>query len=150
MFIGQFEYNLDDKGRVNIPGKFRDKLVPRKKGIHLIVTRDLDQCLSVYPEDEWKKVAEKILNLPRVEEGIQRFSRYIFATAEECPVDKQGRILLSGDLRSYANLDREIIFLGHFHKFEIWNREAWKAQESVNASPETQSQMRQLLIKLGF
>ncbi|MHB8481996.1 MAG: division/cell wall cluster transcriptional repressor MraZ [Nitrospiria bacterium] len=150
MFIGQFDYNIDDKGRVNIPGKFKEKLVNKKKATTLIVARDLDHCLSVYPEDEWLKVAEKIQNLPRIEEDIQRFARFIFSTAEECPIDRQGRILLSGDLRRYARLDREIVFLGHFHKFEIWDRETWRSQETVNASPETQARMKQLLVKLGF
>jgi len=150
MFIGQFEYNLDDKGRVSIPGKFREKLSPKKKELTLVVARDLDRCLSVYPEEAWLNVAEKIQNLPRVEEDIQRFARYFFATAEECILDKQGRILLSNDLRRHANLGREIIFLGHFHKFEIWNLEAWRAQESVNSNSDTQIRMKQLLVKLGF
>ncbi len=150
MFIGQFEYNLDDKGRVAVPPKFREKLAGKKKEATLVVARDLDHCLSVYPEDAWLKVAEKIQSLPRVEEDVQRFVRFFFATAEECPIDRQGRILLSSDLRRHANLDREIIFLGHFHKFEIWNRESWRAQETVNSSPETQNRMKQLLVKLGF
>jgi MraZ protein len=150
MFIGQFEYSLDEKGRVSIPGKFREKLPTKKKETTLVVARDLDHCLSVYPEEAWLKVAEKIQNLPRVEEDIQRFARYFFATAEECILDKQGRILLSNDLRRHAHLGREIIFLGHFHKFEIWNLEAWRAQESVNSHPETQNRMKQLLVKLGF
>ncbi|HXN06249.1 MAG TPA: division/cell wall cluster transcriptional repressor MraZ [Nitrospiria bacterium] len=150
MFIGQFEYNLDEKGRVSIPGKFREKLPPRKKETTLVVARDLDHCLAVYPEDAWLKVAEKIQNLPRVEEDVQRFVRFFFSTAEECPLDKQGRILLSPELRRYAALEREIIFLGNFHKFEIWNRESWRAQEAVNANPETQNRMKQLLVRFGF
>ena len=150
MFIGQFEYNLDEKGRVSIPGKFREKLPRVKKETTLVVARDLDNCLAVYPEEAWLKVAEKIQNLPRVEEDLQRFVRFFFSTAEECPLDKQGRILLSPELRRYARLEREIIFLGNFHKFEIWNREAWRAQEAINASPETQSRMKQLLVRFGF
>lgn len=150
MFIGQFEYNLDEKGRVSIPGKFREKLPAKRRETTLVVARDLDRCLSVYPEEAWMKVAEKIQNLPRVEEDIQRFARYFFATAEECILDKQGRILLSNELRRHANLGREIIFLGHFHKFEIWNLESWRSQEAVNANLETQNRMKQILVKLGF
>ena len=150
MFIGQFEYNLDEKGRVAVPPKFREKLAGKKKEAALVVARDLDHCLSVYPEDAWLKVAEKIQSLPRIEEDVQRFVRFFFSTAEECPIDRQGRVLLSSDLRRHANLDREIIFLGNYHKFEIWNRDIWRAQEAVNSSPETQDRMKQLLVKLGF
>jgi MraZ protein len=150
MFLGQFEYNLDEKGRVSIPGKFREKLTSKKKETTLVVARDLDRCLSVYPQEAWSQVAEKIQNLPRVEEDIQRFARFFFATAEECQIDKQGRILLSNDLRRHARLGREIIFLGHYHKFEIWDLESWKAQETINSLPDTQGRMKQLLVRLGF
>jgi MraZ protein len=150
MFIGQFEYHLDDKGRASIPPKFREKLSFKKKETILVVARDLDHCLSVYTENAWLAAAEKVQNLPRNEEDIQRFVRYFFATAEECALDRQGRILLSNDLRRYASLGREIVFLGHFHKFEIWDRSRWRAQESINSHPDTQNRMKQMLVRMGF
>ena len=151
MFIGQFVYSLDEKGRVSIPGKFREKLTANKrKSSTLVVARDLENCLSVYPEEAWLAVAQKIQSLPRTEEDVQRFARYFFSTAEECALDKQGRILLSNELRRHANLGREIIFLGHFHKFEIWNLESWRGQEAVNADSGTRNRMKLLLDRLGF
>lgn len=120
MFMGEYKHNIDIKGRLIMPAKFRDDL-----GDRFVVTRGLDQCLFVYPMDEWHILEEKIKKLPLTKKDARAFSRFFFSGATECEVDKQGRINLPLTLQTYANIDKECAVVGVSNRLEIWSLETW-------------------------
>ncbi len=120
MFLGEYLHNIDTKGRLTLPAKFRAELA---KGV--VVTRGLDGCLFVYPMDEWEKVAEKINSLPFTRKDARSLTRLMYSRASDCVPDKQGRILLPSYLREFANLDGETVIIGLYSYLEIWNPERW-------------------------
>lgn len=122
MFIGEYNHSIDPKGRVIIPVKFRAEL-----GERFVVTKGLDNCLFVYPNDEWKNFEEKLRTLPLTSKDARAFIRFFFAGAAECELDKQGRILLPSNLRDYAHLEKELVIIGVSTRVEIWSRDAWEA-----------------------
>jgi MraZ protein len=129
MFLGQFQHTIDSKGRVSIPVKFRELLAERYEET-LIVTTDLDQCLVAYPVEEWRLIVEKAnKNLPQMKPEVKDWMRLYYARAEECTLDRQGRILLPPSLREHAKLNRHVTLLGMFNKIEIWDQKRWKEKE---------------------
>lgn len=122
-FRGHYEHNIDAKGRVSVPVKFRDVLT-EKYDANLMVTC-LNQCLIAYPMDEWETLEEKLSQLPEFKGDVNRFLRIFSAGAVECPIDKQGRILVPNTLRKRAKLDKELVFVGMLDRFEIWSKELW-------------------------
>ena len=117
MLIGEYQHNIDAKGRVAVPSKFRDDL-----GALFYITKGLDNCLFVLPQDEWDRLVEKIKTLPISKaRGLQRF---FFSGAAEVAPDKQGRILIQ-QLREHAQLDKEVTFIGTSSRVEIWNSSKW-------------------------
>ena len=130
-FIGEYHYSLDSKGRVNIPAKFRQSLSKDNKNT-FIATRGQDPCIWVYPLTEWKKIELELRNLSSVS-GIHRtFVRQIARSATPSTCDKQGRIILSPSLISYAQLDKEALIIGMINKIEIWNPETLKNVDNKN------------------
>lgn len=121
MFIGEYEHNLDEKGRLALPARFRIKLV---EGV--VVTRGLDSCLSVYPLKEWRKIAEKLANLPISQASSRSFARFMLTGAMDLTPDKQGRIVLPEYLRNYASLEKTAIVAGLYNRLEIWDKSAWE------------------------
>lgn len=118
MLIGEYQHNIDLKGRVAVPAKFRDDL-----GENFYITKGLDNCLFVLPKEDWNRLIEKIKALPISKaRGLQRF---FFSGAAEVMPDKQGRILIPTKLREYANLDKEVTFIGTSSRVEIWNSAKW-------------------------
>lgn len=118
MLIGEYQHNIDAKGRVIIPAKFRDDL-----GERFYVTKGLDGCLFVLSSLEWKRLEDKIQAMPLSKSrGLQRF---FFSGAAEVEPDKQGRILLPQTLRDYAGLMKDVTFIGTSSRAEIWDSEAW-------------------------
>lgn len=120
MFIGEYEHAMDPKGRVAVPAKFRQDL-----GSVAIVTRGLDACLFVYPENEWRALAEKISALPLAQANTRAFSRLMLAGAMEVAIDKQGRIMIPDYLRRYAGLSKKVVVAGLLTRMEIWDTTAW-------------------------
>lgn len=120
MFIGEYSHNLDDKGRLAVPKKFRTAL---SKGA--VVTRGLDNCLFLYTKDEWKKLADKLANLPFSQANARAFARLMLAGAMDVVLDKQGRIILPEYLRTFAGLDKELIVAGLYNRLELWDKTAW-------------------------
>ena len=119
-FIGEYQYSLDSKGRINIPAKFRQSL-SRDNNNTFIATRGQDPCIWIYPINEWKKIEDELRNLSSIS-GIHRtFIRQIARSATPSTCDKQGRILISPSLLSYAGLNKETLILGMINKIEIWN-----------------------------
>ncbi len=122
MFVGEFSHNLDDKGRLTIPAKFRDELAGG-----LVITRGIDRCLSVFPRQGWDNLAEKIAALPLTQRNARNFSRLMFSGAADFIPDRRGRVLIPQGLRAYAGLDNEAIIIGLYDRLEIWNLENWTA-----------------------
>ncbi|RMG90466.1 MAG: division/cell wall cluster transcriptional repressor MraZ [Candidatus Dadabacteria bacterium] len=125
MFRGCFEHTIDDKGRLSIPARFREALETTFSA-PLYLTRHKD-CLVAYPADEWRALEARINELPAFDPKIQAFRRFFYAPAQECPVDKAGRILVPPTLRSYAGLDRQVVLAGMGRNFEIWAKERYDA-----------------------
>ncbi|MBC8535181.1 division/cell wall cluster transcriptional repressor MraZ [Feifania hominis] len=139
MLIGQYKHNVDLKGRLIMPQKFRDDL-----GETYIVTRGLDSCLFVYPMKEWEVLAERIKALPMAKG--RELQRFFFANAEEVVTDAQGRMLIPANLRQYAGLKKEAVVIGSLTRVEIWDRQSWEnACENL-----TGSAVEEAMIELGF
>jgi MraZ protein len=141
MFIGEYAHNLDDKGRLAIPVKFRRELL---KGA--VVTRGLDNCLFLYTKNEWAKLAEKLANLPISQANSRAFSRLMLAGAMDVEIDKQGRVVLPEYLRVFAGLKKSAIVAGLYSRVEIWDEEAWKKYklQTENQSNEIAERMGEL------
>lgn len=120
MFIGEYAHNLDDKGRLAIPVKFRRELA---KGA--VVTRGLDNCLFLYTKTEWAKLAEKLAALPISQANSRAFSRLMLAGAMDVDLDTQGRAILPEYLRKFANLKKSVVIAGLYNRLEIWDQETW-------------------------
>ena len=128
MFLGQFQHTIDSKGRVSIPVKFREYLTDRYEE-SLVVTSDLDQCLAAYPREEWQLIIEKAKKLPQEQPEVKDWMRVFYSRAVECPLDRQGRVLVPPALREHAKLNRQIILLGLGHKIEVWDLKRWRDKE---------------------
>ncbi|MDE7312463.1 MAG: division/cell wall cluster transcriptional repressor MraZ [Eubacterium sp.] len=126
MFMGEFNHTIDAKGRLIVPSKFREKL-----GEEFVVTKGLDDCLFVYPLDEWAHIEEAFRKVPLTNKKARDFVRFFFAGAASCEVDKQGRILLPANLRSYAGLEKEIVSAGVLNRVEIWDKEKWEKSNDI-------------------
>ena len=119
MFMGEYNYTIDDKGRLTIPAKMREQL-----GHDFIITRGLDKCLFVYPKEEWNNVINKYKELPNTKDA-RNFMRFFLSGATQNEFDKQGRINIANSLIKYANLNKECVIIGVHDRLEIWNKEAW-------------------------
>jgi len=131
MFRGSFEHSVDTKGRVSVPSKFRDLLTERYDG-KMVLVMDFDQCLTVYPLEEWEKIEEKIKALPTMQKEVKDFVRFVYSTATECELDKQGRILIPPALRESARINKNVLLVGIINKIEIWDKAVWGARSSQN------------------
>lgn len=121
MFRGQHRHTVDDKGRLSIPAKYREALESAFEA-PLFVTV-MDGCLVAYPAGEWRALEEKLNAMPRFDEKVQRFRRLFYAPAQECQLDKAGRILIPPTLRDHAGLTRDVVLAGMGKTFEIWDAE---------------------------
>lgn len=126
MLIGEYSHNLDDKGRLAVPKKFRQVL---SKGA--VVTRGLDNCLFLYTKDEWAKLAEKLSSLPFSQANTRAFARLMLAGAMDVKLDKQGRVILPEYLRTFADLKKNVIVAGLYNRLELWDQEKWTEYKSV-------------------
>ena len=141
MFIGEYQHTVDVKGRMFVPAKFRDEL-----GEKFIVTIGLDRCLFVFPEETFNIYKEKLDAISLANKDARNFTRFFFAGAAECELDKQGRIILPQKLRTYAMLDKDVTVVGVSGRVEIWNTEEWDKEHSLeNFSPDEFSDKMELL-----
>lgn len=120
LFSGEYQHTIDAKGRVIMPVKFREAL-----GERFVVTKGLDHNLFVFSQEEWQKFYEKLSTLPLANKSSRDFSRMFLAGAVECETDKQGRILITTPLRTYASLLKDVTIIGNGNKVEIWSTEKW-------------------------
>ncbi|CAN5639326.1 division/cell wall cluster transcriptional repressor MraZ [soil metagenome] len=123
MFLGRHNHNLDAKGRLALPARFRDPLV---EGV--VVTRGFDPCLLVYPLDAWMPLAERVAVLSISDPDVRKLRRMLFADAVDVQLDGQGRVLIPSELRAYASIEREAVVVGVHTFIEIWTPETWQAQ----------------------
>ncbi len=123
MFRGRFENTIDVKGRISVPSKFREVLSTNYDE-RLILT-NFDHCLWAYPVNEWQKIEDKVAALPQFKPEVRALQRAFVSAATECPLDKQGRILIPPSLREYAGIEREVVFVGMVQRIEIWAKNRW-------------------------
>lgn len=143
MFIGEFQHNLDTKGRIAVPVKFREDL---KEGA--IITRGLDRCLFIFTSKEWGELVKKLTSLPLAQANSRAFVRLMLAGAMDVLCDTQGRILVPDYLRKYAGLKKEAIIAGLYNRLEVWDSAAWqKYKEKTEASSD---EIAERLSELGI
>ena len=143
MFIGEYIYSIDDKKRLAIPAKFRKAL-----GKKAVLTRGLDNCLVLYPLEEWQKVATKLENLPSSASDARAFARIMLAGAADVELDKLGRILIPDYLKDYAFLKKNVAINGLSNRIEIWEEARWK--EYKEKTEKQIGDMAQRLKELGI
>lgn len=125
MFRGVTSINLDPKGRLAIPTRYRSELQESCDG-QLVLTVDLkDKCLLLYTLPEWEKIERKLAELPTLDPHNRRIQRLLIGHATECEMDNQGRVLVSEPLRKFAGLDKRIALIGQGNKFEMWDEDVW-------------------------
>lgn len=139
--MGEYYHNIDVKGRLIIPVKFRELL-----GQEFIITRGLDQCLFGYSLEEWVLIEDKLKTLPLTKKDARAFTRFFFSGATECELDKQGRINIPMPLVQYAKLEKECVILGVSNRIEIWSKSQW--EDYFTESAETFADMAENLV--GF
>ncbi|MBQ9412263.1 MAG: division/cell wall cluster transcriptional repressor MraZ [Oscillospiraceae bacterium] len=125
---GEYQHNLDAKGRLSIPARLREEL-----GEQFYVTLSIDRCLSAYSGESWRAFSEKVNAMPYVR---QRKMRPLFAYAARCELDSQGRILLPQNLRDYAGLRKNVTVVGCNNHAEFWDSEAWEEVNRLETTPE--------------
>ena len=141
MFMGEYSHTIDTKGRLIIPSRFREEL-----GETFVVTKGLDGCLFVFSDEEWKAFEIKLKSLPLTNKNARQFARFFVAGATPCELDKQGRILLPATLREFAGLEKDVVLTGMLNRIEIWSKEKWSENNSLDdvAMDEIAEQMTDL------
>ncbi len=142
MFIGEYAHNLDDKGRLAIPVKFRRDLT---KGA--VVTRGLDNCLFLYTKKEWQVLAEKLASLPLSQSNSRAFARLMLAGAMDVEVDTQGRVVLPEYLRQFAGLKKNVVVAGLYNRIELWDESVW--QKYKTATEANSNEIAEKMAELG-
>lgn len=121
MLMGEFQHNIDAKGRLIVPSKLREEL-----GEKFVLTRGLDGCLFGYPMSEWENLEAKLNEMPLAKKDARTFVRFFYSAATECELDKQGRINIPSTLRNYAALTKECVIIGVSNRIEIWDETRWE------------------------
>jgi MraZ protein len=127
MFHGRANLNLDSKGRLAMPAKYRDALTAQCAG-QLVVTTDSNQYLLIYPKPEWNAIHHKLMGLSNANPKIKKLQRLLIGNAQEVELDGAGRILVSPELRQFANLEKSVTLVGLGSKFELWDEAKWNEQ----------------------
>lgn len=125
MLIGEYQHTLDTKKRLAIPSKLRKEL-----GERAVLTRGLDNCLFLYPMQEWQRLTEKLGQLPVGQGSTRSFLRLMLAGAVEVELDQLGRILVPDYLKNYAGLRQRVVIAGVYNRLEVWDEERWTSYKS--------------------
>ena len=139
MLIGEYQHNIDAKGRMIMPAKLREQL-----GDTFVMTKGLDGCLFVLPTPEWVKLDNELRDKPI--STSRKIKRFFYASKTDCEIDNNGRILIPGPLREFAQIEKEVVVVGVSTRVEIWSKEKWNEQnaEFVDNSDEVALQMEEL------
>lgn len=143
MFLGEYNHTIDTKGRLIVPAKFRELL-----GNVFIITKGLDGCLYLYPNKEWEEFEKKMSELPIGKSDIRKMVRFFLSSATQVELDKQGRILVPQPHRTFAELDKDVLFAGVGKKIEIWSKEKW--QECATFDSDDMSDVAERMADLGI
>ena len=127
-FIGEYAHNIDKKGRIIIPSRFRDAYEGR-----LIVAKGLDGCLTLYTLEQWATLIAKVSALPNTKKEVRVYKRKLASKASECEIDNQGRILIPQNLIDEAELIKECMIIANVSTVEIWAKEKWDAYDNEHA-----------------
>jgi MraZ protein len=150
MFKGRYSHTIDSKGRLSVPSKFREVLADYQEEV--LVLTNFDTCLVGFPQEEWQLLEEKIrvqsMFSTMLRQDMRAFVRYFFSGASECPIDRQGRVLLPPNLREFAGLKKEVVLLGLANRIEIWSKARWDA--FLSESRENFETMAGKLSELGL
>lgn len=139
MLMGEYQHNMDTKGRVTIPSKYREEL-----GETFYVSKGLDGCLTLYSEAQWLLRVERINACPEAQ--AKNIRRFVFAATEQVTADKQGRILISPALRAHAGLVKDVTVIGAGLTAEIWDTERWQKYNEDMSSADIEADMAALQI----
>ncbi len=142
-FLGEYRHNIDQKGRMAVPAKFRNSL-----GTGAVVTRGIDACLFIFPKGEWDRFAKKLVNLPLSQKKARAFVRLMLSGASDVEFDKQGRILIPEHLRRYANLTKKTVVTGLYNRIEAWDESAWNKYR--NATEKSSEEIAEQMGELGI
>jgi len=142
MFRGATKVSLDEKGRMVVPTRYRERIAQRAEG-KLVVTVDRDQCLLIYPLPDWDEIERKLMSLPTLHPQARRLQRLMVGHATDLDLDGHGRLLLPPELREFAQLGRSVMLIGQGNRFELWDevrwnerRDAWlKSEETTTDLP---------------
>lgn len=128
MFRGEFGLNLDPKGRLAVPSRYRDRLSEDCAGRVIVTISLLERCLVVYPFPDWQRIEDSVRNLPALDPQAQAITHLLIGHANELELDGHGRVLVPSSLREFARLEKRIRVIGQVRKFEIWDEDAWSAR----------------------
>lgn len=145
-FRGISEHSLDDKGRLSLPSRFKEELRHYESDT-LMITLWGEKHLRIYPLAEWEELEDKLRSSRDENVDVSELLRYLIGTVTECPLDKQGRLLLPQGLRSLVNMQKDIVLIGMTDWIEIWNRETWSIGHQL--THKNFDQNKQFLAKLG-
>ncbi len=147
MLKGHYVNSINEKGRLSIPSRFRDVL-REWEASHLIVTKSIDRCLLAFAPDDWERMEQLAKGLSMVKKEDIVFKRHLVGSAEECPIDAQGRILIPSGLRDYAGLKKKCLLVGIVDRIEIWDQDTYN--QSMEEALEDSEKLREGLAKLGL
>ena len=139
MFIGEYHFTIDNKGRIAIPSKLRKELINGG-----VLTRGLDNCLFIFSTKDWEQMADKIKSLPLSQANSRAFSRFMLAGAMDVEMDSQGRILIPEYLRKYGSLTKKIVLAGVYNRLELWDEKNWEIYKQ-----KTEKESGDIAEKLG-
>ena len=152
MFRGATLVNLDSKGRLAVPTRYRELLVAESQG-QMVCTIDLHQpCLLLYTLPDWEIIAKKLARLSSMNPIERRVQRLLLGHASECQMDNAGRLLLANTLRQHASLTKEVMLVGQFNKFELWDEQTWYQQvkDDIDAEQSAQEPLSERLQDLSL
>jgi len=131
VFRGFSTVSIDDKGRLAVPSRFRDRLMEMAGGCLVQTLNPLDRSIWLYPLTEWEIIENKLATLSDFDKQSRRAKQMMRGYASDCQLDSQGRILLAQELREYAEIKRSAVILGQGNKFEVWDQAGWKEQRDL-------------------
>lgn len=139
MFRGEYSHSIDAKGRLIVPSRLRDEL-----GENFVLTKGLDTCLMAYASEEWDAFEAKLRELPVTNKNARKLVRHFSGGASDAESDSQGRVLIPQNLREYAGLNREAVFLGMGNRIEIWSKERYEAEGTYEDMDEVASALEDM------
>jgi len=119
--MGSYNNTIDAKFRMIIPSKYRDEL-----NFKCVITKGIDKCLYIYPMDEWELFSDKLKKLSKADIKARNFVRHFYGNAEECEIDRQGRVTIPAPLREYGQVEKELVTIGNGEKIEVWSKNVWE------------------------